>query len=171
MHVYLFCGCKASTTEKAKAIDVANNIRVFNHQNLFGAQVAGAGGDSGAQPEIVRIVEEDPHNEGFWGLLGGEIEVPDVPEPPDVVHDEPKLFYISDAESGTGEAQFSPVTIGSGGLTRSLLKSDAVYLLDSGDGSLFLWVGVDASQTVKKSSFQFAHKYITDVSAILSVAH
>lgn len=163
MFVYLYNGRKASTIEKTKAIDVANSIRVFNHQNLCGAQIKDDSEDQHAQPEIVRIIEEDPHCKGFWGLLGGEVEVRDVPEQPDNIRVQPaKLFCISDTESGKEQVQFSPVTIGPGGLVRSLLESTAVYVLDSGEGTLFVWVGAQASQTEKRSSFIFINKYITD---------
>lgn len=145
--IYLFNGPYANKYEKAKGVEVAQNIN---------------NDERGGRAEIV-LVHEDPTNEGFWGPLGGFKDPSSLPEgePDDEVDMtvKRKLFHISDE---SGAIEFRDVTPADGKLSKSLLKGDDVFLLHGQNGKIFIWVGKGANLNEKKEATARAIKYVAD---------
>lgn len=69
------------------------------------------------------------------------------------------LFRLSDASA---QMTFEEVTRGEG-VTKSELKSDDVFILDSGK-HCFVWIGKGASRAEKQNAFCYAHTYLQNSS-------
>lgn len=97
-------------------------------------------------------MDENPTDPSFWTPLGGYTDPATLPNSTDddsVAPNLPKtLFRISDTG---GAVTFIEVTPSSGKLTKELLVSSDVFLLQS-SGKIFLWIGKDASLTEKKEA-------------------
>jgi len=143
LKVYIYNGATANRYEKAKGIEVANKIR--NEER-------------GGKAEIV-LLDEDPTCEGFWGPLGGYIDVTNPGDCDTVAdHKAARLFRVSDA---SGSVEFTPVDLPGGKLTKSLLNSDDVFIVDTGN-KLYVWVGKGASKEERKESMLRAMSYISE---------
>lgn len=96
----------------------------------------------------------------FWKLLGGEGPVKAasdrriLPEHPP--HGEGVLFKL---DQSTGTMLFAEVARGA--LTKSMLTSDAVYILDT-TAKLYIWVGKGASPDVRADAMIAATKYLEE---------
>jgi Gelsolin repeat len=106
-------------------------------------------------------MNDDPKNEGFWGLLGGYTDPATLPageSDADVkVTKVTKLFQLGAEADADAMALVSE-----GPLSKSMLKSAEVYLLHSTD-KLYVWVGKDAELETKRRATQAAVDYIKKV--------
>jgi hypothetical protein len=141
--LFLYNGAQANRYEKAKGVEVIQKIK---------------GQERGGRANVV-IIDEDPHNAEFWGALGGERPVTNAGED-DEAHDSRaagalQLFRISDA---SGAVEFTPVTHG-GRLTRDLLDTNDVFLVDSGN-EVYVWVGKGATANEKREGMLRATAYL-----------
>jgi hypothetical protein len=97
-------------------------------------------------------MDDNPTDPSFWTPLGGYTDPATLPNSTDddsVAPSLPKgLFRIS--VTG-GAVTFIEVTPGSGKLTKELLVSGDVFLLQS-SGKIFLWIGKGASLAEKKEA-------------------
>ena len=104
-------------------------------------------------------MNDDPKNEGFWGPLGGYIDPITLPagesDADVVVTKVTKLFQL-------GAATGAMDLVSEGPLSKSLLKSQAVYLLHNTD-KLYVWVGKNAELETKRRATQAAVDYIKKV--------
>ena len=139
LKIFVYNGATANRYEKAKGLDVANKIR--NEER-------------GGRAEII-FMDEDPNNGEFWGALGGQITVTN-PGEPDAHADAsaPRLFKVSDASG------FTPINLPGNKLTKDLLCSDDVFIVDVGN-KLYVWVGKGASASERRESMAHAMQYIT----------
>lgn len=151
-HIYVYVGTKAKRIEKIKAIAAANQIRDQDH----------------AGKSRVTIVDEyspqSDFDEFFSALGGGSSEsVPDESAGGDDAKFETSeesaahLYRISDA---SGSLRVEPV--GSRPLEPSLLDEGDVFLLDTGSGDVFVWVGRRASAQEKRESMKKADSYLAE---------
>jgi hypothetical protein len=161
MKIFIYNGATANRHEKAKGVDVANKIR---------------NDERGARADII-LLDEEPNNSEFWGALGGQINVTN-PGESDSAADaapvsnnscsfsyatapshmyffplQPRLFKCSDASG------FTPVSLPGNKLTKDLLNSDDVFVVDVGN-KLYVWVGKGASASERRESMAHAMKYI-----------
>ena len=63
------------------------------------------------------------------------------------------------APKGESQGKMSFTQVGSGKLTKSMLSSDDVFILD-GSHSVYVWVGVDASKRERSTALQYAQYYL-----------
>lgn len=145
LQLYIYNGQHANRYEKAKGVEVSQKIR---NQERGGRAT-------------ITVIEEDPNNAEFWGALGGQITVTN-PGEDDAAHERALaeslvLYKVSDA-SGTLEFTRVPTD---GTLTKELLDSDDVFLVDAGS-EIYVWVGRGSNPTEKRESMVFANKYLQD---------
>jgi len=97
-------------------------------------------------------MDETPTDPSFWTPLGGYTDPASLPNSADddsVAPSLPKsLFRISDTG---GAVTFIEVTPSSSKLTKELLVSSDVFLLQS-SGKIYLWIGKGASLAEKKEA-------------------
>jgi len=145
LKIYIFNGRFANKFEKTKGLEVAHNIK---------------NDDRGGRAELI-LMDDNPTDPSFWTPLGGYTDPATLPNSTDddsVAPSLPKgLFRIS--VTG-GAVTFVEVTPGSGKLTKELLVSGDVFLLQS-SGKIFLWIGKHASLAEKKEATPRALQYIS----------
>ena len=148
LKIYLFNGPTSNNYEKAKGVQVASNIN---------------NDERGARAEII-LVHENPKEEGFWGPLGGFVDPASLPEGEPDAHVEAahtrRLFQISDA-SGSVEFQEIPPAKGAH-FNKSQLVSEDVFLLQSTQGKVYLWIGRGANLNEKKEATARAVQYLKE---------
>ncbi|KAJ8599104.1 hypothetical protein CTAYLR_008877 [Chrysophaeum taylorii] len=133
--LYPWFGEEASAFEKAKAGTVAHNISNKRHGKC----------------KVVNEIDAD-----FWAALGGEGPVKSAAEGEDHVDEdvgEGILYKLSDE---TGKLMCTEV--GRGDLTKSMLGSDDVYILDAGI-EVFVYIGGNASDAEYRSAMSTAVSY------------
>lgn len=134
--VYSWHGDNSSPFEKAKCTTVAANM---------------------ASSRNGKAVHQQGADDAFWAALAGaEADVRQEGEdaPAEEEIGEGKLFKLSDA---TGELVVNEV--GRGDLTRSMLDTNDVFLVDTG-AEIFIWAGLGASDKEKSSAFATADNYL-----------
>ena len=135
-------GPSANKSEKAKAVQVLQ--RIYNSR--------------GSRPEQI-VVNDDPNNEEFWDTLGGSPnDVPEATSDEDVENKmgELKLYQVSDA---SGELQVNEVPKKDGRLTKDMLDSNDVFLLDT-QADIYVWIGKNANENEKKNAMKHANQFI-----------
>lgn len=141
LKIYIYNGRDANRSEKSKGIEVASKIR---------------NDERGGRAEIF-VIDEDPNNREFWSLLGGQITVTNPGEPDSAVDSKTAtLWRVSD--SG-GSISFTQVELPGGRLTKDLLNSDDVFIVDTGS-KLSVWVGRGASQAERREGMTRATAYL-----------
>ena len=108
-------------------------------------------------------MNDDPKNEGFWGPLGGYTDPATLPageSDADVKVTKVTKLYQLETEADADADAIDLVS--EGPLSKSMLKSTAVYLLHSTD-KLYVWVGKDAELETKRRATQAAVDYIKKV--------
>lgn len=149
LKIYLFNGPTSNNYERAKGVEVASNIN---------------NDERGARAEIV-LLHEEPKDEGFWSHFGGFIDPSSLPEgEPDTIvdaHVTRKLFQISDA---SGAIEFVEIAAAKGNahFTKSQLDSNDVFLLQSAQGKVYLWIGKGTNVNEKKEATARAVKYLKE---------
>jgi len=133
--LYLWFGDDASAFEKQKAGNVAQNLEGTRH----------------GKAQVQNDIDAD-----FWAALGGEGPIKSAAEGA-IKSEEPGegiLYKLSDA---TGALMCTEV--GRGNLTKSMLGSDDVYVLDAGI-EVFCYIGKNASDTERRNAMPTAVSYL-----------
>jgi hypothetical protein len=142
--LYVFNGPQANRQEKAKGLEF---VRKLNNEAR------------GARANIT-FLDEDPKNAAFWETLGGYQEITRVGEADDAFERAAKkkttVLHVSDAD---GNLQVDDMTPASGVLTKDLLKTEDVFIVDVGE-VLYVWVGKGASSGERKNAIAVASKYL-----------
>lgn len=141
LQLYQWNGTTAGVFEKRKAQEVADSIRE----------------DRNGRPKFL-VLDGMEECEEFWSLLGGmgpvktaeqggkDSEVDKLPK---------RMTRLSDA-SGT----MTMTEVASGKISKSMLDTNDVFLVDNGGVSLFVWVGSGASKDERSKAFHYANDYI-----------
>ncbi|OQR93077.1 villin-like protein [Achlya hypogyna] len=145
LEIYVFNGPTANRQEKAKALDF---VRQLNNN------------ERGGRAQIT-FLDDEPKSEGFWKPLGGYIAVTkeglDDEAADKSARSSIKLIRLSDASS---TLKTTDVTPADGVLTKTLLGSDDVYIVDAGN-ALHVWIGKGASPEERKNGMIYATKYLS----------
>lgn len=142
LSIFQWNGTKAGVFEKRKANEVCSYIR-----------------DSRSSKPKVTVLDGTEKNDAFWNVIGGYGPVKSADEggSDDAVSGtEKKLLRLSSAD---GSLKLTEVAKGT--LRKSMLTSDAVFLVDLAGTSLFVYVGKNATHDGTKC-FQVANQYIQD---------
>jgi gelsolin len=144
MKLYQWNGSKAGPQEKMK-----------------GATLCRAIDDERKGLPTVHVFEEGGKDvKEFWTALGSEGPVKSAEDGGDDGEHEKtsqkRLFHLSDA---SGKLEFKEIASG-GAVKKQLLKSDDVFVLDTG-AEVFAWIGRGASVGEKKNAMKFAQEYLT----------
>jgi hypothetical protein len=145
LQLFIYNGTNANRYEKTKGVEVAQKIKDQ---------------ERGGRASIT-VIDEDPNNATFWQALGGKINVTN-PGEDDAAHERAAaeslaLFKVSDA---SGQLEFSRVPT-SGSLTKDLLDSNDVFILDAGS-EIFVWVGRGSNPNEKREAMIYANQYLQD---------
>ncbi|GLE02953.1 hypothetical protein PINS_up011832 [Pythium insidiosum] len=144
LELYVFNGKDANRMEKAKGLEF---VRKLNN-------------DARGSRANITFIEEDPKNDAFWKTLGGYINVTRVGES-DEAHERlakknTTVLHVSDAGS---DLKVDDVTPSDGVLTKDILKTDDVFIVDIGN-VVYIWVGKGASSGERKNAMNVATKYL-----------
>ncbi|TYZ59913.1 hypothetical protein PybrP1_006896 [[Pythium] brassicae (nom. inval.)] len=144
LELFVFNGKSANRMEKAKGLEF---VRKLNN-------------DARGGRANITFMDEDPRNAAFWNALGGFADVTRVGESDDeherIARKSTTVLHVSDS---TSALRVEDVTPASGVLTKSLLKTDDVFIVDVGD-VVFVWVGKRASDAERKNAMTCATKYL-----------
>jgi len=145
LKLFIFEGQEANKSEKAKAIEMARQIR----------------DERGAKPEIF-LLREEPNNGEFWETLGGQINVTNLSGSDDDKTDEamaPRL-ELSQVSDESGELEVTPIEkLDSKFLSKDMLKTEDVFVLDVGS-EIYVWIGKGTTVNEKKESMKVATKFL-----------
>lgn len=141
--IYVWNGNKCSGQERYKGNLVAEGLQA----------------DRGDKPTIIHTDQADD-NADFWRVLGSKGPVSDSDtEPVAVRQNALRVFRLSDAH---GSLKMDEVYNGKGPLSRSLLKTEDVFIVDTPE-TIFVWVGNGASIGERRNSMRFAMVCLTHV--------
>ncbi|CAI5721964.1 unnamed protein product [Hyaloperonospora brassicae] len=144
LELFVFAGKEVNRVEKAKALEFVCKTREAR------------GGRASVQ-----FIEEDPRNEAFWAALGGFTTVTRSRESDEhhesAVKKNTSVLRVS--ESTGDDLQVDDITPSSGVLTKDLLKTEDVFVIDTGN-EVFTWVGKGASGSERKSALTVAEHYL-----------
>jgi len=140
LHIWQWNGKHSAVREKAKAAQLTHAI----HDEREG------------RPKV-HVIEEGNEEADFWKAVGGQGPIAaSAPEP--VAHDKhggkKSLHRLSDASG-----KFSFTEVAAGKISRKLLDSKDVFILDTGH-EVFAWVGLGASVGERSKALQFAQDYV-----------
>ncbi|XP_059054984.1 gelsolin-like [Achroia grisella] len=147
--IYLFVGDQSKSVEKIKAISVANQIRDQDHNGR-------------ADVEIIDPYSSGSDTEKFFTALGsGDLDsVSDASEGGDDEDfergevQEVSLSEISDS-SGTIKVTSLPKPY-----QREQLNTKECYILDTGSGGVYVWVGRESNEKEKAEAINKAQQYL-----------
>lgn len=143
--LYPWFGDDASAFEKAKCGASAHNLANGRHGK--------------ARVEVHADAD-------FWATLGGEGDV--APETDAVAESEEPgegvLYRLSDASG-----DLTCTEAGRGDITKSMLDSADVFLLDAGR-EIFVWIGSGASDAERRNAMSTAMAYLTSANKPISTA-
>ena len=138
--IYQWNGSKASGQEKHKSMEFCRGL---------------AGSRKGAK---VQVFEQDDKDAAvFFDGIGGKGSIAPAVEITAPTTCNRVLLHVSDAK-GPIKAE---VVAKNEAINKGLLKSDDVFILDTGV-EIFVWVGKGASATEKKEALNIAMKYLID---------
>lgn len=145
--IYVWNGCEAGNMEKVKGLDVARRIRDE---------------ERGGRAKV-EVMDEDKMDPEFTKTMNAICEdtPKDIQPPTDdktferKSKDLVKLFRVSDASGSLEVAE-----VGCYPLKRELLDPQDAFILDTGAGGIFAWLGKDATQQEKKAAFKNAVDFI-----------
>jgi len=140
LDIYQFNGSKSKPIERNKASQVSSSIQVERPRVKLHVSEEG---DADAAP--------------FWKFFGGPQK---IAEEGHVEVDKPRAIASNDLfemDIVHGKTQFKKIA--SGSISKTLLKSQHVFILDTG-ARVFVWVGHNSPQQEKKHSLQKALDYI-----------
>jgi len=140
--IFQWNGSKSNMREKSKGVDVSMQLRDEMH-----------GGRA-----LVTVIDEGKEPAEFWAPLGGKQRIANAVSD-DLKADKtyaPRLFKCSDS---TGELKTTPVKSTGTLLSKSLLDSKDVFIVDCGS-ELFVWVGSQASDGERAGALDTANKFL-----------
>jgi len=146
--IFLWNGSSSTAFEHQKGGELCTSMK--NHRKAI--------------PRIITLDENQAENDDyrdFWQILGGKGPIAAADEggldfdAESDVKTEKKLLKLSDA---SGSLQMSELASGPK-VIRSLLKTEDVFILDSGF-EIFVWVGKKASPQEKSNAFKYAQDYL-----------
>ncbi|TDH65534.1 hypothetical protein CCR75_007456 [Bremia lactucae] len=144
LELYLYADKQVNRLEKAKALDFIAKIK-----EARGGRV------------IVTFIDEEPENSAFWKLLGGMQTVMCSSETDEqhesIVKKNTTVLRVNGSTSANLRVQ--DVTPSSGVLTKDILNTEDVFLLDVGD-EVFVWVGKMASASERANALLAAVQYL-----------
>jgi len=145
-----FCGSKVSPFERHAASHHAEKLEA-ERMALGSADAKNTVEDSG-----------EPSEE-FWTLLGGQGEIAEDFDD-NLLHQKPfgegVLYKLSQGDAPEGQiGQLTLAKVGNGDLTKSMLKSDDVFMLDTG-AEVFMWTGKSASGAEARNALDTALLYL-----------
>ncbi len=125
----------------------------------FESQMANMAAEALESARDGRATTTDEIDDDFWEALGGEGEVTSAADaaqvlPTPVEVGEGVMYKLSDESD---ELDMSEV--GRGELTRSMLESSAVHIIDTGP-SVLVWIGGEASARESAAAMDTANKYL-----------
>lgn len=144
LELYLHAGKLANRLEKAKALEFIAKTREER------------GGRA-----TVTFLDEEPEACAFWEALGGFDTVTRTSETDEYYESALKknttVLRVSGSMDDT--IQVTDVTPTSGVLTRDILKTEDVFIIDGGN-ELFVWVGKMASKSERSNALPIAVQYL-----------
>jgi hypothetical protein len=147
--IFQYNGSGASKLEKEKAMHMTRNIRDQDHNAECRA--------------TVHIVEMGVDDEAeFWKAFGAE-KPASIPEGVDDSHHEMekaksiKLYHLSDA---SGKLEFKELE--ERPLKHSMLDTNDAFVLMTGHGGIFAWVGKNASNQERLHAMKYATNFIAE---------
>ncbi|RLN78456.1 hypothetical protein BBJ28_00016844, partial [Nothophytophthora sp. Chile5] len=143
LELYVYNGKEANRLEKAKGLEFVRKTREAR----------------GGRANIT-FIDEEPENAAFWSALGGFSTVTRSGETDEHHESAAKknttVLRVSDSSS---DLKVTDVTPSSGVLTKDVLKTEDVFVVDVGD-EVFVWVGKGASDVERKNSTTVAVNYL-----------
>ncbi|POM58418.1 Villin-like protein, partial [Phytophthora palmivora] len=144
LELYLYAGKETNRLEKGKALEFISKTREAR------------GGRAN-----VTFIDEDPENAAFWDALGGYEAVSRSAESDErhenVVKKNTTVLRVSG--STDDNLQVADVTPSSGVLTKDILKTEDVFIIDVGN-EVFVWVGKTASESERTNALTVAVHYL-----------
>ncbi|XP_058053795.1 gelsolin [Anopheles bellator] len=147
--IYVYVGASAKRVEKIKAISAANQIRDQDHAGRAKLHILDEFASSSEQQEFFDVLGEGSPDE-----VAEESESDEAYEKTDT--GAITLYHVSDA-SGALEIN----AIGERPLKQSMLDSNDCYILDSGAGSIYVWIGKGATGQERSQAMVKAQEFIT----------
>lgn len=139
MKLYIWNGPECNRHEKAKGIETATNID--NNDRMGRA--------------VVILMDDEPENEEFWTVLGGQIQVTNPGESDDAVESK----AVEDLKIFSMDALDRPLPIEGGKLDRGMLEEGKIFLIDTGH-VVYVWVGKTAPAQKRKDAMKDANIYL-----------
>jgi len=143
--IYQWHGAKAPGMERLKATQFVENLKEQRN----------------GRAQVHSFDEPHPqHDHKFWNLLGGHgaINAPEhavTQNAPHVV--EKKLLYKLSDNGG----RLTFVEVANGTVHKKLLEPNDAFVFDSG-GHVYVWVGRNADNNVKRNALGYATKFLAD---------
>ncbi|XP_052860411.1 gelsolin isoform X3 [Anopheles cruzii] len=147
--IYVYVGASAKRVEKIKAISAANQIRDQDHAGRAKLHILDEFASSSEQQEFFDVLGEGSPDE-----VAEESESDEAYEQADT--GAITLYHVSDA---SGSLEINP--IGERPLKQSMLDSNDCYILDSGAGSIYVWIGKGATGQERSQAMVKAQEFIT----------
>ncbi|ETL43532.1 hypothetical protein F441_06171 [Phytophthora nicotianae CJ01A1] len=146
LELYLYAGKEANRLEKSKALEFITKTR----------EARGGRAD-------VTFIDEDPENAAFWEALGSFETVTRSGETDEHHENAVKKNTTVLRVSGSTDdnLQVADVTPSSGVLTKDILKTEDVFIIDVGN-EVFVWVGKAASDSERKNALTVAVHYLKE---------
>ncbi|KAE9023440.1 Villin-1 [Phytophthora rubi] len=144
LELYVYAGEEANRLEKAKALEFVSKTREAH------------GGRAN-----VTFIDEEPENAAFWEVLGGFTSVTRSGET-DEHHEnavKKNTTVLRVSGSTDDDLQVADVTPASGVLTKDILQSEDVFIIDAGN-EVFVWVGKTASESERTNALTIAVHYL-----------
>ncbi|RMX63734.1 hypothetical protein DD238_006349 [Peronospora effusa] len=144
LDLYVYAGKEANRLEKAKALEFVSKTREAR----------------GGRPNVT-FIDEEPKNAAFWKALGGFTTVTRSGVSDEYYENAVKKNTTVLRVSGSGDdnVQVADVTPSSGVLTKDMLKTENVFIIDVGN-EVFVWVGKAASESERKNALAIAVHYL-----------
>ncbi|XP_050081453.1 gelsolin isoform X1 [Anopheles maculipalpis] len=148
--IYVYVGASAKRVEKIKAISAAGQIRDQDHAGRANVHILDEFASSSEQQEFFDVL-----GEGSPDDVAEESESDEAYERTDCKTI--TLYHVSDA---SGSLEINP--IGERPLKQSMLDSDQdCYILDTGAGSIYVWIGKGATGQERSQAMVKAQEFIT----------
>uniref|UniRef100_A0A182N393 Gelsolin-like domain-containing protein n=1 Tax=Anopheles dirus TaxID=7168 RepID=A0A182N393_9DIPT len=148
--IYVYVGAGAKRVEKIKAISAAGQIRDQDHAGRANVHILDEFASSSEQQEFFDVL-----GEGSPDAVAEESECDETYERSDC--QAITLYHVSDA---SGSLEITP--IGERPLKQSMLDSDQdCYILDTGAGSIYVWIGKGATSQERSQAMVKAQEFIT----------
>ncbi|XP_035894130.1 gelsolin-like isoform X3 [Anopheles stephensi] len=148
--IYVYVGASAKRVEKIKAISAAGQIRDQDHAGRANVHILDEFASSSEQQEFFDVL-----GEGSPDAVAEESESDEAYERTDCKTI--TLYHVSDA---SGSLEITP--IGERPLKQSMLDSNQdCYILDTGAGSIYVWIGKGATGQERSQAMVKAQEFIT----------